>query len=75
MAPLPKRRHSTQRQGKRRRKIEIKLTSLYACPNCGQPKQPHQVCLGCGYYKGKLVIDLEKRKKKKDEKSKRSPTP
>ncbi len=35
MAPLPKRRHSTQRQGKRRRKIKIKLTSLYSCPNCG----------------------------------------
>lgn len=72
---LPKRRHSTQRQGKRRAKIRIELTSTYACPNCGQPKQPHQVCPGCGSYKGKLVIDLEKKKKKQDEKSKRSSTP
>ena len=70
MTALPKRRHSTQRKGKRRAAIKIKPLPLYACPNCGQSKQSHQVCPNCGYYKGKLVINFEKRKEKKAAKEK-----
>ncbi len=72
MGALPKRRISTHRKGKRRAAIKIKPSSLYPCPNCGQPKQSHQVCPHCGYYKGKKVIEIKE--KKKDEKGKR-PSP
>ncbi|PIS13801.1 50S ribosomal protein L32 [Candidatus Shapirobacteria bacterium CG09_land_8_20_14_0_10_47_13] len=47
MAPLPKRRHSTQRQGKRRASFKIKLPNLVLCPKCKTLKPSHQVCPKC----------------------------
>jgi large subunit ribosomal protein L32 len=26
------------------------------CPNCGNPRVPHRVCLKCGFYGGEVVI-------------------
>jgi large subunit ribosomal protein L32 len=26
------------------------------CPNCGELKRPHHVCLACGYYDGREVV-------------------
>jgi large subunit ribosomal protein L32 len=28
-----------------------------ACPNCGEPRLPHRVCLHCGQYNGKAVLE------------------
>ncbi|HOJ49892.1 MAG TPA: 50S ribosomal protein L32 [Spirochaetota bacterium] len=39
---------------------KITLPELSICPNCGTKKLPHRVCLKCGYYKGRVVIDVEK---------------
>jgi len=47
MAPLPKRKHSTQRKGKRRLERVIKLAGLVKCKNCGKMKLPHRVCKYC----------------------------
>lgn len=52
MAPLPKRRLSRQRQGKRRASISAANATLVKCENCGNLKVPHQVCKNCGTYKG-----------------------
>jgi len=47
MAPLPKRKHSYQRKGKRiATKIE-KLPKLINCSSCGKKKLPHRVCKYC----------------------------
>ena len=27
------------------------------CPECGAPKLPHHVCMECGYYDGKPVVE------------------
>ncbi|MBI3379224.1 50S ribosomal protein L32 [Candidatus Gottesmanbacteria bacterium] len=52
MAPLPKRRHSTRRQGKREKaNLKAKLPVLNTCPKCGTKKLPHRVCPKCGFYK------------------------
>jgi len=51
MTPLPKRRHSTRRQGKRRAAIKLGLPKYQACPSCGKPKKAHQVCPHCGNYR------------------------
>ncbi|MBI4999442.1 50S ribosomal protein L32 [Candidatus Gottesmanbacteria bacterium] len=51
MAPLPKRRHSTARSGKREKTRVLERVLLVKCPNCGQVKIPHAVCPGCGQYK------------------------
>lgn len=55
MAPLPKRRLSRMRQGRRRSTINFKKLSLANCSNCGNPKLPHQVCVNCGTYKGEVI--------------------
>jgi len=51
MTPLPKRRISTRRKGKRRATIILKRPTLVVCPNCGQMKKPHQECPGCHTYR------------------------
>jgi len=50
--------------------IFIKAPSLAACPKCGKPVLPHTVCLSCGYYKGREVIDVLKKLNKKERKQK-----
>lgn len=69
MPPLPKRRISRARQGKRRQAIRLKNTAYESCPQCGALKRPHTVCPNCGYYKGQvMLLKKEKRTKKKSEK-------
>ncbi|MDH7476544.1 MAG: 50S ribosomal protein L32 [Microgenomates group bacterium] len=47
MAPLPKRKHSTRRKGKRITAKLISLPKLVTCKNCGKQKLPHRVCRYC----------------------------
>jgi len=61
---LPKRRHSSSRQGKRRGSQKIPVPSISECPNCKSPRLPHRVCSVCGYYNGKQVIQIKEKKKK-----------
>lgn len=56
MTPLPKRRHSTERQGRRRASHKFNATVLVKCDNCGSLKIPHEVCKNCGTYKGLVVV-------------------
>lgn len=51
MTPLPKRKTSTRRKGKRRAAIKIKLPNLIKCPHCGALKLPHSACPKCKKYK------------------------
>ncbi|MBU3911869.1 MAG: 50S ribosomal protein L32 [Candidatus Omnitrophica bacterium] len=62
--PLPKRRHSSSRQGKRRGAQKIHIPSSSICPNCKAPKLPHRVCNICGFYKGRQVMQIKKKEKK-----------
>ncbi len=50
MAPLPKRKHSTQRKGKRfqQREAESTLPQLVVCKECGKDRMPHRICKYCG---------------------------
>lgn len=47
MAPLPKRKHSTQRKGKRLAKRARSFINLVKCNNCGKNKLSHRVCKYC----------------------------
>ncbi len=62
---LPKRKHSAQRGRKRRTHWKLKKTSLNTCPQCKQLKLPHHVCLVCGYYDGRQVVEIKIKEKKK----------
>ncbi len=55
---VPKRRHSYSRTRQRRAHDALTRPSVGRCPECGEPKMPHQLCGGCGVYKGKNIIQL-----------------
>jgi large subunit ribosomal protein L32 len=59
VGPLPKRRHSSSRRGKRRAHDALTLNHLVICENCGEYHVAHRVCPKCGTYKGKTVIEVE----------------
>lgn len=65
MAPLPKRRHSTRRGGKRKASIRLANTGLVPCPQCGKKVLAHRVCKNCGYYDGRSVVKKSEPKAKK----------
>jgi len=70
MPQEPKKRHSRQRKGKRRAAIHLAVSKTVLCPNCKAPILSHKICKHCGYYKGKMVLDLNKKDKKKKEEDK-----
>lgn len=69
---VPRGRHTKSRRNKSRMHLWLKKLALVACTKCGKPKRPHTVCLNCGYYREKEVVDvlakLDKKEKKKREK-------
>jgi len=63
--PVPKKRHSRSRQGKRRAEnFRAHLPGLSKCPACGAPTLSHRACTACGTYKGRAVIKIKQKKKK-----------
>lgn len=57
---VPKRKISKARRDKRRTaKERLNRPVIMECPQCHEPKLPHRVCRGCGYYKGKEVIEIQ----------------
>ena len=63
--PVPKRRHSKSRRDKKRTHKKIKMPNLIKCDHCNRLKPLHKVCPHCGYYKGKKIIEVTKKKKEK----------
>ncbi|MBI4847643.1 MAG: 50S ribosomal protein L32 [Nitrospirae bacterium] len=56
--PNPKSRHCKARRDKRRANWKIQLTSVSICPECQEPKLPHRVCMSCGTYNGKKILEV-----------------
>jgi len=57
--PLPTRRHSNARTGKRRAHDRLVPRTLITCSHCGEKKLPHHVCPSCGFYKDREVLKVE----------------
>lgn len=53
---VPKKRTSSTKRGMRRSHHAITHPSLSKCPKCGAPTPMHQVCRGCGTYRGREVV-------------------
>ena len=64
MGALPKRKIAKARRGKRRSHIGLSSPPRDLCPQCHSPKLPHHVCLICGSYGGREVIEIKSPKKK-----------
>jgi len=57
--PVPKRKRSRSRRDKRFANKGLKVKMFTECNNCQAPIAPHQVCSGCGFYKGVKVVDTK----------------
>ncbi len=54
-------RHTRSHTANRRSHHALKNPNLSVCGNCGAMHRPHHMCLACGFYNGKMVIDMAKR--------------
>ena len=37
---------------------KAQLPTLVKCEQCSEPKPSHMVCVACGYYKGREVLQV-----------------
>lgn len=63
-------RHTRSHTGNRRSHHALAEQKVSFCPDCGAPKLNHAVCLNCGKYKGRVVIDMNAAIAKKEKKMK-----
>lgn len=56
----PKKRQSKSRRNMRRAHDFLTPSYLSKCNSCGAPVKPFHVCLACGYYRGKQIINISK---------------
>lgn len=59
-------RHTRSHTKNRRSHHALKAPTLAVCSNCGAHHRPHHMCLECGYYKGRQVMDLAGQKAKRE---------
>ncbi|MCF7816025.1 MAG: 50S ribosomal protein L32 [Candidatus Pacebacteria bacterium] len=59
-------RHTRSHTGNRRSHHALKAINLSKCSNCSAAHRQHHMCLSCGYYNGRQVMDLTAEKAKRD---------
>ncbi|MDI9348951.1 MAG: 50S ribosomal protein L32 [Candidatus Symbiobacter sp.] len=52
---VPKKKTSKSRRNMRRSHDALPRPTYGSCPNCGDMKRPHHMCLKCGTYNGRDV--------------------
>jgi large subunit ribosomal protein L32 len=52
---VPKKKISKSRRNMRRSHDKLKIIIGNTCSNCNSYKLCHQMCEGCGFYRGKLI--------------------
>ena len=63
-------RHTRAHTANRRSHHALKGPEIAVCKNCGQNHRPHHMCLACGFYNGRQVIDLVAQKDARNERLK-----
>lgn len=63
-------RHTRAHTANRRSHHALKSAAISSCSNCGQSHVRHTVCIKCGYYRGKQVINMVQKLEKKQAKLK-----
>lgn len=59
MSICPKNKSSKARRDKRRANWKMSVPNLVRCSKCGALMEPHRVCLTCGSYNKKEIIQVE----------------
>ncbi len=62
---LPGHRRTSSDKRKRAAHFALTAIAINACPKCGKAVRPHRACAFCGTYKGRQVVKMEKKLKKK----------
>ena len=60
-------RHTRAHTANRRSHHALKAPTLAVCSTCGAKHRPHHACLECGFYKGRMVVDMATKKKAREE--------
>ena len=58
MSICPKNKSSRARRDKRRANWKMTAPTLVRCSRCGALMTPHRVCLTCGSYNKKQIIEI-----------------
>jgi len=64
-------RHTRGHTRNRRSHHAVKPEKLAKCPDCGAAKKAHMLCLNCGKYKGREVLNVLAKVEKKEKKEKK----
>jgi len=64
-------RHTRAHRDNRRSHHALTETPMSVCPKCKAPVRSHTLCMACGSYNGREVIDVLKKTKKTEDKKKR----
>lgn len=67
---LPGHRRTSGDKRRRAAHFALKAESGNTCPKCQKPVKTHRACAFCGTYKGKQVIDVNRRTRRTDKKNK-----
>lgn len=59
-------RHTRSHTANRRSHHALEAVALATCSNCGAKHRPHHMCLECGFYKGRMVVDMTAKKKARE---------
>jgi large subunit ribosomal protein L32 len=59
-------RHTRSHTANRRSHHALKSPELAVCKNCGAQHRPHHMCLDCGFYNGKMILDLAAKKSERE---------
>jgi large subunit ribosomal protein L32 len=59
-------RHTRSHTANRRSHHALQAPALATCAHCGAKHRPHHMCLECGYYKGRMVVDLTAKKQARE---------
>jgi len=54
----PTHRHTRSRRDKRRANWKLSAPNISLCPECNEPTLSHRICLNCGSYRGKKLIEV-----------------
>lgn len=63
-------RHNRSQTGNTRSHHALVAPTLTLCKECGSPKAPHSVCMVCGKYKGRQVLDVHSKIANREKKAK-----
>jgi large subunit ribosomal protein L32 len=56
---VPKKKKSKSKSRSRRAGAwKLAAPARSVCPRCGAAKEPHTVCGACGWYKGRVAVDV-----------------